>query len=228
MWEEATAAYQEGRWSDAVTAYEAILATGRTAPELQYNLGNAWFKAGEPARAILCYERALKLDPSYDDARYNLEFAREQTQDRIDVVPEFIIERWGRSACYLLDSDTWTVLFFVFGILFAGLLLTFLLSARTSWKRVGFYGGIVVLLLSLLCLDFAHWQLADYRKADSAIVMRPVCSAKSSPSEASAKDLFVLHEGTKVKILDEVGGWKNIELSDGRTGWVPAADIEVI
>ena len=228
LWEEATAAYQEGRWSDAVTAYEAILATGRTAPELQYNLGNAWFKAGEPARAILCYERALKLDPSYDDARYNLEFAREQTQDRIDVVPEFIIERWGRSACYLLDSDTWTVLFFVFGILFAGLLLTFLLSARTSWKRVGFYGGIVVLLLSLLCLDFAHWQLADYRKADSAIVMRPVCSAKSSPSEASAKDLFVLHEGTKVKILDEVGGWKNIELSDGRTGWVPAADIEVI
>ena len=228
LWEEATAAYQEGRWSDAIAAYEAILATGRTAPELQYNLGNAWFKAGEPARAILCYERALKLDPSYDDARYNLEFAREQTQDRIDVVPEFIIERWGRSACYLLDSDTWTVLFFVFGILFAGLLLTFLLSARTSWKRVGFYGGIVVLLLSLLCLDFAHWQLADYRKADSAIVMRPVCSAKSSPSEASAKDLFVLHEGTKVKILDEVGGWKNIELSDGRTGWVPAADIEVI
>ena len=228
LWEEATAAYQEGRWSDAIAAYEAILATGRTAPELQYNLGNAWFKAGEPARAILCYERALKLDPSYDDARYNLEFAREQTQDRIDVVPEFIIERWGRNACYLLDSDTWTVLFFVFGILFAGLLLTFLLSARTSWKRVGFYGGIVVLLLSLLCLDFAHWQLADYRKADSAIVMRPVCSAKSSPSEASAKDLFVLHEGTKVKILDEVGGWKNIELSDGRTGWVPAADIEVI
>ena len=228
LWEEATAAYQEGRWSDAIAAYEAILATGRTAPELQYNLGNAWFKAGEPARAILCYERALKLDPSYDDARYNLEFAREQTQDRIDVVPEFIIERWGRNACYLLDSDTWTVLFFVFGILFAGLLLTFLLSARTSWKRVGFYGGIVVLLLALLCLDFAHWQLADYRKADSAIVMRPVCSAKSSPSEASAKDLFVLHEGTKVKILDEVGGWKNIELSDGRTGWVPAADIEVI
>ena len=228
LWEEATAAYQEGRWSDAVTAYEAILATGRTAPELQYNLGNAWFKAGEPARAILCYERALKLDPSYDDARYNLEFAREQTQDRIDVVPEFIIERWGRSACYLLDSDTWTVLFFVFAAVFAVLLLAFLLSARTSWKRVGFYGGIVVLLLALLCLDFAHWQLADYRKADSAIVMRPVCSAKSSPSEASAKDLFVLHEGTKVKILDEVGGWKNIELSDGRTGWVPASDIEVI
>ena len=228
LWEEATAAYQEGRWSDAVTAYEAILATGRTAPELQYNLGNAWFKAGEPARAILCYERALKLDPSYDDARYNLEFAREQTQDRIDVVPEFIIERWGRSACYLLDSDTWTVLFFVFAAVFAVLLLAFLLSARTSWKRVGFYGGIVVLLLSLLCLDFAHWQLADYRKADSAIVMRPVCSAKSSPSEASAKDLFVLHEGTKVKILDEVGGWKNIELSDGRTGWVPTSDIEVI
>lgn len=228
LWEEATAAYQEGRWSDAVAAYEAILATGRTAPELQYNLGNAWFKAGEPARAILCYERALKLDPSYDDARYNLEFAREQTQDRIDVVPEFIIERWGRSACYLLDSDTWTVLFFVFAALFAALLLAFLLSARTSWKRVGFYGGIVVLLLALLCLDFAHWQLADYRKADSAIVMRPVCSAKSSPSEASAKDLFVLHEGTKVKILDEVGGWKNIELSDGRTGWVPTSDIEVI
>ena len=77
-------------------------------------------------------------------------------------------------------------------------------------------------------MGFAQWQRSVYRKADSAIVMIPVASVKSSPSESSAKDLFILHEGTKVKILDEVGSWKNISLADGRQGWIPADNLEII
>ena len=93
-------------------------------------------------------------------------------------------------------------------------------------RKVGFYCGIVLLLLSLLCLDFSAWQKRDYAKKDSAIVMLPVSSVKSSPS--GGKDLFVIHEGTKVKILDNVGDWQNISLADGRQGWIEASAIEVI
>jgi SH3-like domain-containing protein len=77
-------------------------------------------------------------------------------------------------------------------------------------------------------LSFSAWQKNDYMKADKAIVMRPVSSVKSSPAAESSQDLFVLHEGTKVNILDQVGSWSNIELADGRQGWIKASDIEII
>ena len=86
----------------------------------------------------------------------------------------------------------------------------------------------MALVLAVLCLSFAFWQRADYRKADSAIVTRAVTTVQSAPGRDSAKDLFVLHEGTKVKLLDSVGSWRNIELADGRQGWLPDTDLEVI
>ena len=108
------------------------------------------------------------------------------------------------------------------------MVLLFLLSPSVAGRRAGFFTGIVLLLLTLASLSFAVWQKKDYNKADSAIVMRPVASVKSSPSSESSKDLFILHEGTKVTILDEVGSWNNIELADGRQGWIPSGDIEII
>ena len=104
--------------------------------------------------------------------------------------------------------------------------LMFLLASSTAKRRTGFYSGIVLLLLSLCCLGFSVWQKRDYGKADSAIVMIPVSSVKSSPS--GGKDLFIIHEGTKVKILDSVGSWQNISLADGRQGWIELSSIEII
>jgi hypothetical protein len=127
-----------------------------------------------------------------------------------------------------MDSDSWTICFFVLFALSLAMVLLFLLSPSVAGRRTGFFTGIVLLLLTLASLSFAVWQKKDYNKADSAIVMRPVASVKSSPSSESSKDLFILHEGTKVTILDEVGSWNNIELADGRQGWIPSGDIEII
>jgi uncharacterized protein YgiM (DUF1202 family) len=104
----------------------------------------------------------------------------------------------------------------------------FLLSSSVGRRRTGFYCGIVFLLLSLASLGFSLWQRSDYMDSDDAIVTAPVSAVKSSPGDGSAKDLFVIHEGTKVKVLDEVGGWKNISLADGRQGWMMSRDMEVI
>ena len=228
LWNSANQAYVEGRWGDAVAGYELISGMGLESAALYCNTGDAYFKEGNVPMAILFYERALKLDPSYSDARYNLELMNSMIQDRIDPVPDFILKVWAKDICYIMDSDAWAACFLVLLALTLGLVLLFLLAPTAAGRRTWFFAGIVTLLLAVASLSFSFWQKNDYMSADEAIVMRPVTSAKSSPSAEASKDLFILHEGTKVTILDSVGSWNNIELADGRQGWIPSADITVI
>lgn len=228
LWNSANQAYVEGRWGDAVTDYELISGMGLESAALYCNTGDAYFKEGNVPMAILFYERALKLDPSYSDARYNLELMNSMIQDRIDPVPDFILKVWAKDICYIMDSDAWAACFLVLLALTLGLVLLFLLAPTAAGRRTGFFTGIVTLLLAVASLSFSIWQKNDYMSADEAIVMRPVTSVKSSPSAEASKDLFILHEGTKVTILDSVGSWNNIELADGRQGWIPSADIAII
>ena len=228
LWRVGVEAYTAGDYASALSAWEGVRDTGLQSPELSYNLGNAYFKTGETARAILWYERALKADPSDSDAAYNLEYARSLTQDRIDAVPEFILKTWGRKMCWLLPSNAWAVLSLVLLAVTLALALLFLLGPSRRSRKAGFFAGILALLLTFLCWGFAHWQWSDARRRDSAIVMRPVTAVKSSPSAESGKDLFILHEGTKVRILDSVSGYTDIQLADGRQGWISTSDLEVI
>ena len=150
------------------------------------------------------------------------------TQDRIDEVPEFILETWGRRLCYSLGGNVWAVASLVLLALTLALVLLFLLGPSESARRWGFFSAIVSLLLTFLCWDFAHWQLTEARRHDAAIVMLPVTSVHSSPSSDESKTLFILHEGTKVKVLDTVSGFSLVEIADGRQGWLPSNDIEII
>ena len=228
LWNAANSAYVDGRWADAVADYELISGMGLESASLYCNTGDAYFKDGNIPMAILYYERALKLDPSYEDARYNLELLNAMIQDRIEPVPEFVLKAWFRDLCYIMDSDSWAVCFIVLLALTLALVLVFLLAPTAGGRRAGFFTGIAVLLLAVMSLSFSIWQKNDYSDADKAIVMRPVTSVKSSPAAGLSTDLFILHEGTKVKVIDEVGSWNNIELADGRRGWIPSADIERI
>lgn len=228
LWNSANQAYSEGRWADAAEGYSLISDASLESAALWCNLGDAWYKDGNIPKAILCYERALKVDPSYGDARFNLDFLNSQIQDRIEPVPELILKTWMRKISYMLDSDAWAVCFLVLFGLTLAMVLLFLLAPSLSGRRAGFFTALATLLLSIGALSFSIWQKSEYTKADAAIVMRPVSSVKSSPSYEAAKDLFVLHEGTKVKVIDSVGSWNNIELADGRQGWIPSSDIEII
>ncbi len=228
LWNEANTAYVDGRWADAAAGYEMISNMGLESAALYCNAGDAYFKDMDVAKAILYYERALKLDPSYSDARYNLELLNSGIQDRIDPVPDFVLKAWMKDICYIMDSNSWAVTFIVFLALAFAMVLLFILSPSVSGRRTGFFTGVVLIVFAAFSLSFAIWQKNDYMKADSAIIMRPVSSVKSSPSSEAAKDLFILHEGTKVRIIDTVGSWNNIELADGRQGWIPSGDMEVI
>ena len=225
LWRAGTEAYAAQQWQDAIASWTAIAGSGLESSELYYNLGGACYKAGDPAHAVLWYERALKADPSNADARVNLEFVRSQLQDRIEEVPEFFLEAWGRKACWLLPSGVWAILFLVLLAGALAMVLLFLLGGGRA-RKAGFFAGLALLLCSLLCLDFAFWQKTDARRTDGAVITVPVAEVKSSPG--SGVSLFVLHEGTKVKVLEEVGGWDNIELADGRQGWLQKESAERI
>ena len=127
-----------------------------------------------------------------------------------------------------MDSNAWAAVFLVLFALTLAMLLLFVLAPSAAGRRTGFFTGIALLILAVLSLTFSIWQKQDSMRADDAVVMRPVTSVKSSPSSEASTDLFILHEGTKVKIIDAVGSWNNIELADGRQGWIQSGDIEVI
>ncbi|MBR6280670.1 MAG: tetratricopeptide repeat protein, partial [Bacteroidales bacterium] len=230
LWNAGVAAYTDGRWDVSLDAWNGIAALGLESCELYYNIGNAYAKTGDWAHAILSYERARRLDPSDRDVAHNLAFANEMIQDRIEEVPEFFLVTWARALCRKLPSNTWAVLFLVLLAAALALAVVFFLgrSRGGAASRAAFFSGVAALLLALMCLGFASWQKSDYVHDQAAIVVRAVANVKSSPSAESAKDLFVLHEGTKVRILDQVGDWNNIELADGRQGWLRRTDLEQI
>lgn len=228
LWNAAAQAYSESRWSDALQDWQAVADLGLDASELQYNMGNAHFRNGDLAQSIIAYERALKLDPSNKDARFNLEFANSQVQDKIEAVPEFFLKAWFREAARVLSADMWAIVSLLLFAAALGLALLFLLGSSSGVRKTGFFLSMLSLVISIFALSFSLAGRKDALSADEAIVIRAVSSVKSSPARDSAVDLFVLHEGTKVRVLDNVGEWSNIELSDGRQGWMRSSELGVI
>ena len=191
--------------------------------------GNAYYKSGNLPYAILNYERALKLNPSFEDARNNLEMANGFTVDRIEKVPDFILKTWVDNLGLSMSSDGWAVLFIV---LFAAsavvFLIFFFVRAVRAGKAALFVTGTVLFVFSLISLSFSFARKADYMSEDYGIVVSAVSSVRSSPSDENTKSLFVLHEGTKVEILEVLGDWSKVEIADGRQGWMEGKDIETI
>lgn len=228
LWNAGVEAYSNGSYHDAIVSWSSIVDEGKVSADLYCNIGDAFFKSGDVPHAILYYERALKLNPSHKDAAYNVEFANTLIQDRIETVPDFFLVEWGKSVSYMFSSDTWAIFALVFLALALSMLVLFLMGKSTSARRSGFIIAIVSAVLCLSCAAFAFSQKAAYNNNDEAVVVSAVATVKSSPSEELAKDLFVLHEGTKVKVTDTLGDWRNIELSDGREGWIRYSSLEII
>lgn len=226
-WEAGNRAYIEGNYDKAIEVYTAILDGGEYSMKLYYNLANAYFKAGANGKAILYYNKALRIAPSQEDIRHNLALAEAQTKDRIAVIPEFFLNRWLRTLRNSMSCTAWSVLSLVwFGVLLAFGVL-FLLASQVRWRKVGFYGALCAFVLFVATTSFAVSSRNDMLSHNEAIVMGTAISVKSSP-DRSATDLFVLHEGTKVKVLAEVDEWVEVVIADGKKGWTERKNIEEI
>ena len=226
-WEVGNKAYVDGDYAKAVEEYSAIVEGGDYSESLYYNLANAYFKNGNIGKAILYYNRALNLSPSQEDVRHNLAIAEAQTKDRITAIPEFFLNRWMRIVRNSMSCTAWSLLSIAFFALSLSLLLLFFLARRISTRKVGFYGVLVSAVLFIVVTSFAVSLRNDILTHDEAIVLSSAISVKSSP-DRSATDIFVLHEGTKVRIVSSWGDWHEIVIADGKKGWLLKSNVEEI
>ncbi|MBP5210861.1 MAG: BatD family protein [Bacteroidales bacterium] len=226
-WEKANELYSDGNYQAALAQYLALEASGKVSATLYYNTANAYYRMGNLSKSILYYERALKADPNFSDAKENLTIAHTSVLDKIDTLPDFILVTWIRNLKNSVASDGWAWITLALALITAVLLLMFRLLPSQGGRKASFIVGCVAALFAVITLLFSVSSANDATKEDSAIVMLPVSSVKSSP-DANSKSLFILHEGTKVELIDNLGNWVRVELSDGRQGWMPASDIEII
>lgn len=225
--EKANELYRKGKYSEAATAYENILKTKKHSAELYFNLGNAYYKQSKVAPAIYNYEKALLLDPTDDEILTNLEFARKLQIDEVKTVPRVgfnkIIQNFTSSFSY----DTWAITAVVSAFIILLLFTGYYFSGRSLYKRIFFSSMFVFLALALLSVTAAVFEKDIYAEERPAIVFADMVSVKAEPS-ADAPDAFVLHEGTKLYITEELDSWRKVVLSDNTKGWIEAAAIREI
>lgn len=227
VWNKANELYSMADYSGALDLYRSIENEGFSSLELYYNSANCYFKLKDYGHAILYYERALKFNPADKDIIRNLEISRDYTLDKIDTVPEFIFRTWIRNINYSFSADIWTWSSLIFLAITFLLVLIFRFSSYSSRRRVAVVGAFILFFMTIVSTSFAISQISAFREKNTAIVMKAVAAVKSSP-DASGKDIFILHEGTKVKVIDEISPWKRVVLSDGRDGWLSSDSIEII
>jgi tetratricopeptide (TPR) repeat protein len=219
--------YLSGDYSGAREEYLKIINSGYESASLYYNTGNSCYKLGQIPSAILFYERALLIDPRDEDIRFNLDLANQLVIDKINPVSEFFLKRWIKSLAASASVNFWAILsLLIFGLLTG--ILVFLYATRGSRSKQGLItAGVLLLLIWISSLTFAVMQDQRVNRGNYAIVFAPTITAKSSPDNGGT-DLFVLHEGLKIRIIDQVGTWIRIRLADGNEAWIPSGTVEKI
>ena len=204
-----------------------MLKNGASA-ELYYNLGNAYYRTENITRAVLNYERALLLSPGDRDIRFNLQLAQSKTIDKIVPESEMFFITWYHSLVNLMSVDGWARMAVFSLALVIVLFLIYLFSEPVWLRKVGFFGGMFLLVVFVLSNIFAWQQKQNLLFRKGAIVTSTSVTVKSTPAK-NGTDLFILHEGTKVSITDgSMKDWKEIRLADGKEGWIESNKIEMI
>lgn len=224
---EAADAYSNQEYQKAIDLYEQILSDGKDAFEIYYNLGNTYFKEEGIGAAILNYERAARIDPANADLQHNLKMAQARTVDKIEMisVPEFVTGY--KSFVNTFSSDSWGKLSLLTFSLLLIFLLVFLFSNKKWMKQIALGSGILFLFLTTLFFYFGWQQERWLNDQKEAIIFKPSITVTSTPDNAG-EELFVLHEGTKVRIIERFRDWTRIRIGNGNTGWIPKEVAEEI
>jgi len=219
--------YAKGNYQQAIKDYQEILKTG-VSSEIYYNLGNAYYRTDNITQALLAYERALQLSPGDNDIRFNLQYARSKTIDKITPETEMFFVTWYNSLVNFTSVDRWANTAIVSIVMALLLILVFLFAPQMWARKSGFYGSAVFLLLFAFANLFAFQQKHELETKQGAIVIAPTVNVKKTPA-ASGTDVFVIHEGTRVDITDRgMKQWRGVKLADGREGWLKTSQIEEI
>lgn len=230
MFKKGTELYSNKKYQDAAEVFEKIVDKGVSSPELFYNLGNCYYRLGKTAITIYYYEKAAKLNPSDEDIAHNLMIANLRTIDKFDEVPEFFINAWINDIRDSRTSGEWSVVALIFLWVSMVLISGFILIYSVAIKKVLFASAILSLFLFMGSLSMSVMKSINDRNHITAIVFSASAYVKSSP-DSDGTDLFILHEGSKIQILDEIKQgekWSKIRLPNGKTGWMLSSEARTI
>lgn len=225
---EGDALYEKEQYEEAAKVYETLLHDNGMSAEVYYNLGNCYYKMDLIPQAILNYERAYLLNPGDGDIRANLALARGKTIDKVVPPSEMFFVTWWRAITHSMSIGKWillAVLSFVLLLVGVGL---YMFSSPLLVRKIGIHGAMVLLVVVIVANCAAATQFDSLVDSRAAIVTAPSVSVKSSPSDRST-DLFLIHEGSKVEILDaSMGEWMEVKFEEGKQGWIPVSAAEKI
>ena len=211
--------FHDGNYEAAIQTYQKILSQGFESGALYYNLGNAYFKSGKLGWAIFNYEKGLKLEPNDDDLAYNLKIANARTFDKIQELPKLFIVAWWEGIITAFSVTGWSVLVIMFYLILIASIAVYMLVRRTVLQRIAFMSGSVSLAVLLLTLVFLFARVQREASTNYGILLSPTYSVKVSPDSKSS-DAFIIHEGIKFAVEDNVNDWVQIRLADGKVGWI--------
>lgn len=220
-------AYNQGLYDSALNTYDLVINEGIESGELYYNMGNAYYKNNDIASAILYYEKAKKLLPNDEDIIYNLNIANSMIVDKIEKVPELFYNKWWKFFYNMLGADAWTIFALISFTLLVVTVGLFIISKNRQNRKLSFYMGLLFLFITIASFGLASQKYYYGIEKNEAIVFTSSITVKSSPTQ-NAVDLFVIHEGTKVKIIDKIDNWTEIKIQNGSIGWLPNSSLKNI
>ncbi|WP_340077008.1 SH3 domain-containing protein [Leptobacterium sp. I13] len=225
LFEEATKLYNEGDYESAIEKYTTILASGEHSAALYYNLGNAHYKLNRIGPSIYFYEKALLLAPNDEDVKNNLAFAKNMTIDVIEPLPQTGFSKLIEKSIGKLSYNQWAITAVIFVFVFILLFLLYYFFNKQQLKRLFFVTSLITVFLAVIAIIMAFQEYNVYKNNRPAIVFAQEVGIKSEPNDRS-EEIFSLHEGAKVTVLEELNDWKKIRLADGKVGWVPQQEIK--
>jgi len=227
LFETGNSQYAQNNFEEAIKNYEQVLDAGYESAEVYYNLANANYKLNRIAPSVYNYEKALALKPTDKEIKNNLQFAQNMTVDAITPLPENTFKKWWNQLLSLFTLDGWAIVTVVLIVLFTLSFLVYYFGNKTVLKRSFFTVAFVSLGLGLLSLTLAFQARSNEKNKRFAVVFSPEAQIKNAPNMGS-EEVFVLHEGTKVRVIEEQGEWQMIRLADGQEGWIPKSDVKLL
>lgn len=225
LFDQATEHYSNQDYKAAIDDYKKILSQGKTSTAVYFNLANAHYKLDHIAPSIYYYNKALQLSPNDKDVKNNLAFAQKMTIDSIDKVPKTGMSKFFDGLISTFNFNTWAVLAIVFSIMFAVFGIWYYFSFKTGRKRFFFTLSTLGLVFGILSVVFAYQQFNSQQNKKYAIVFAKQAAVHAEPNNHSAQ-AFTLHEGTKVKVLENFKDYTKIKLTDGKQGWIAEKAIK--
>jgi tetratricopeptide (TPR) repeat protein len=219
--------YKEGKIEQAIETYKKIESQNLVSAELYYNLGNCYYKLNKVGPSIYNYEKALQIDPLNGDVKNNLIFAKRLAIDTIEELPASFLQKFNKNFLQKLSYNQWAILVVFLSFLGSILFLLFYFADVPSRKRLYFSTSILSFLLLITTILITYNQYAASKNTIEAIIFSEKTDVKNAPT-FNSEDVFTLHEGTKVFVLDGVDNWKKIKLADGKIGWIIADELKEI